>query len=283
MTIDFKHLRPTLADLIYPPYHQGKYIEEYFYDFYKLHKSVFDETGYTLIPIFWTNIYVTGANRHLIQPYVNALPSGRYFTVSQHDDAVVEIMPPGTIRFEAGGNRDGVPIPLICSPLRSEHLLPKDKDIFCSFVGSNNTEMRNQLHELFSNDPDFFFSTQQWRYDVQQDRFEMFVDITKRSHFTLCPRGYGAQSYRLYEAIQLNSIPVFIYDKEWFPFSKKINWNEFCVLVHLDELSNLKNILKNISEQQQQRMLERGKEIYKEYFTLEKVCLHILDHLQSQI
>jgi len=282
MIIDFSKLRVPPLYPTYPPYHLGDYIEEYFYGFYKRNKAEFDETGYTLIPIFWTSVYITNINRNLIQPYIDALPIGKYFTVSQHDDAVTERLPEDTIRFEAGGNRDGIPIPLICSPLRDEHLEPREKDILCSFVGSANTEFRNELCRMYANDADVYLSSQEWRYDVQRDRFEIFLDITKRSHFTLCPRGYGAQSFRLYEAMQLGSIPVFIYDKEWFPFSSKIDWSEFCVLIHVDEISNLKQILRAIDSSKQEQMLVRGREIYKEYFTRENLCKHILAHLKEQ-
>jgi hypothetical protein len=135
MIIDFKNLRPPANYPIYPPYHKGDYIEEYFYKFYKNNKEEFDKTGYTYIPIFWTNVYITNVNRELVQPYIDALPVGKYFTVSQHDDAVIETLPPYTLCFEAGGNKNGIPIPLICSPIDKDICEPTEKNIFCSFVG----------------------------------------------------------------------------------------------------------------------------------------------------
>ena len=279
---DFKLLRPSANYPVYPPYHTGNYLEEYFYNFYLKNKNTFDQTGYTLIPVFWTNCYITNNNRHLLQPFLNALPPGKYFTVSQHDDAIEEQLPPGTIKFEAGGNKNGIPIPLICSSIPKQHCTETNKDIFCSFVGSNSAPLRNTIYNLFKDDKEIFFSVQQWQQQVSTNRFEEFINITKRSHFTLCPRGYGAQSFRLYEALQLNSIPVFIYDKEWFPFSDKINWKDFCVLVHVNELTNLKSILKGINIDTQQQMIECGKQMYNKFFTLEAVCKNILAHLVAQ-
>lgn len=276
--IDFKNLRPSASYPVYPPYHKGKYMEEYFYDFYLQNKKSFDATGRTLIPIFWTNVYITKLNRHLIQPYLNALPSGKYFTVSQHDDAVEEKLPDNTISFEAGGNRNGIPIPLICSPLQPEHLTPfSSKDIFCSFVGSVLPDsLRFKALKYYAKDKRFVFKVEGWAHVVREDRFQSFLNTTKRSRFTLTPRGYGAQSFRLYEVLQLNSIPVIVYDKKWFPFEDEINWNEFCVLVHESEIPILGDKLTKISPEQEAKMLSKGKEIYNTYFTMEGMCKQIL-------
>lgn len=281
--LDFKNLRPPANYPTYPPYHKGEYLEEYFYNFYIANKQEFDSTGFTYIPIFWTNVYITGINKHLIQSYIDALPSGNYFTVSQHDDAVAEQLPLNTISFEAGGNKDGIPIPLICSLIDEQYCTPLNKDIFCSFVGSIiGGSLRHKIYNIFAKDADFYFSPQDWTSKVSQNRFEHFVEVTKRSKFTLCPRGYGAQSFRIYETLQLGSIPVIIYDKEWLPFKDEIDWNSFSVLVHEKELNNLKNILTQIPEKRIEEMLICGKNIYKKYFTLESTSRQILKILQTK-
>lgn len=279
--LDFKNLRPPANYPTYPPYHVGPYLEEFFYSFYMQHKSKFDDTGFTLIPIFWTNIYNTGINRNLVQYYLDALPTNNYFTVSQHDDAVREKLPEGTLSFEAGGNGSGIPIPLICSALNGE-ASPLVKDILCSFVGSINTNpVRERLYGLYNKTPGFVFDKQEWSPSIPVDRLNSFIDITKRSKFSLCPRGYGSQSFRLYEVLQLGSIPVIVYDKEWFPFSDIINWDEFTIRVHIDKIKNINEIISNIDPDQQLIMIEKGAKIYKNYFTLDKTARQILRVLQN--
>lgn len=287
MTYDFKIFRITDDSPVYPPYHTGFYLEEYFFDFYKKNKLAFDNTGYTLIPIFWTAVYreniffkSTLDRKQLLQEYLDALPAGNYFCVSQHDDAVKEYLPKNTLSFEAGGRREGIPIPLICSPLKN---IPKSvkKEFFCSFIGSYTHPLRREIFNLYSSDKDFKLCGGEWTAAVTDDQFKTFVDTTVKSEFTLCPRGYGASSFRLYEALQLGSIPVYISDKEWLPFNYEINWNDFCVIVKPDNLINLKNILKVISDDQKNKMLIRGKEVYKNYFTLEKTCVQILKILEK--
>lgn len=281
MSINFKNLRPLANYPVYPPYHQGDYIEEYFYKFYKDNKNKFDQTGFTLIPIFWTNVYITNTNINLIQPYLDALPEGKYFTISQHDDAVKERLPKNTLSFESGGNGIGIPIPLICSPLEKQYIQYVDKEIFCSFIGSITHEIRNKIQHRYSADKDFILYEKNWTPTVNNNDFNTFINITKRSKFTLCPRGYGAQSFRLYEVLQLNSVPVIVYDKEWFPFNNMIDWSSFCVLVHESEIDNIKEKLINITEQKYQQMLKIGKQIYKEYFTMKGMSTNILKTLQG--
>ncbi len=285
MEINFKDLRIPLDHPTYPPYHQGYYMEEYFYNFYIKNKEDFDRIGYTLIPIFWTNVYIMetkGANRRrLIQPYLNALPDTKYFTVSQHDDAVSEKLPPGTISFEGGGNGNGVPLPLICSKLPITHNNEVDKDIFCSFVGSNTHPIRDKIKQIYDSDKDFNLHMKPWTDTIPRNQLEFFIDITTRSKFSLCPRGYGAQSFRFYEILQLNSIPVIVYDKEWLPFKSEIDYESFCVLIKASEVPTLKDRLLSITQKQQDNMLKQGKIIYEKYFTLEGMSKQILTTLEN--
>jgi hypothetical protein len=288
MTYDFKIFRITDDSPPYPPYHTGFYLEEYFFDFYNKNKLLFDNTGYTLIPIFWTAVYRENIffkseldRKQFLQQYLDALPSGNYFCVSQHDDAVKEYLPKKTLSFEAGGRRDGIPIPLICSSLK---YIPKNlnKEFFCSFIGSYTHPLRKEIFNLYSSDKDFKLNGGEWAAAVTDKQFNEFITTTVKSEFTLCPRGYGASSFRLYEALQLGSIPVYISDKKWLPFEDEINWNDFCVIVEPDNLINLKNILKDISDNQKNKMILKGKEIYNNYFTLEKTCAQILKMLEKR-
>jgi len=263
-------------------------MEEYFYDFYKKNKKMFDKTGRTLIPIFWTNLYINQFPNNIIQTHVDNLPAGKYFTVCQYDDGIQENLPEDTINFVAGGNKPGLPIPLICSPIPEEYKTPNTKkDIFCSFVGTYlNTEKyscRLKTYETYKNDKDFYFSTpREWNRIVTNNQFKEFCEITQRSHFTLCPRGYGLQSFRLYEAIQLGSIPVFIYNKPFLPFEllAGCNWNEFSVLVHENNINILKDLLNDISDARRERMISIGREIYNQYFNMNGMCNGILQTLE---
>ena len=289
MILDFKTLRPPANYPPYPPYHTGPYLEEYFYNFYLRNKKQFDDTQRTLIPAFWTNLlYTTHITKNSIQHFIDVLPiDKKYFTVSQLDDGIEQTLPTDTINFVAGGNMDGIAIPLICSPIPQTYIKRHDKDILCSFVGTyaegSEYNCRKKLYNNFFKDKEFYFSQpRHWERVVQNDNFLEFANITQRSKFTLCPRGYGLSSFRLYETLQLNSIPIYVYDKRFLPFTDIIKWDEFCVLIHESQIHDTKDIILQIDEQKMKQMLQRGKEIYNMYFTLEATCNQILDILKKK-
>ncbi len=276
--LDFKNVRIPWQGVNYPPYHQGPYMEEYFYNCYIQNKSKFDSTGYTLLPIFWTTAYLLQID---IDPYIRALPKNlKYFCVAQHDDGVKEELPEGTKVFSAGGNSGGIPLPLVCSPLPKTIVENTNKDIFCSFVGSNTHSVRQIMFDTLKDDALFYIKSNEWSWHIDQAKQTDFLATTARSKFTLCPRGYGAQSFRFYEALQLGSIPVYIHNGvEWTPYSDIIDWKTFSVVLHIDEISSLKDILCSFTDKQILDMKEAGKAAYENYFALHNLPQHIINNL----
>lgn len=272
----------------YPSYHQGLYLEEFFCKHF-IDNCLEAELPRYYIPIFWTNIYlknwVHNYQNPMLQYFIDNLPRDKkYFTVCQHDDAPTENLDGLDIKvFSAGGNYSkGIPIPLICSKMPSEMLYPLKKDILCSFVGSNTHSVRDTLINYYQNDNDFHIESKTWQYNIKQKDLDNFVNITKRSIFTICARGYGKQSYRFTEAIQLGSIPVYVYDNEpYLPFKDEIDYDKFSILINVNDIQNLKNILTNKSASDVIKMNEYGQQVYNEYFTLEKITQKILNSLEK--
>jgi hypothetical protein len=288
----FSSLRPQPSYPTYPPYHRGKYLEEYFFDFYQRNIDRFENLRRKYIPIFWTNCYVNGVQEGWgdrismmdIQMEINKLnPSDSYFTICQHDDAPMNPVPQNTVVFSAGGNVTGnmvVPIPLICSPLEKQE--NKDKKYLASFVGSTTHNIRNKMIEFIKDKDDIYLSTKGWDQNIQTDQFSDFINASLDSKFVLCPRGYGASSFRLYEAMQLGAVPVYISDRFWLPWGYELNWNEFCVLIPEDRIENIHDILESIDDETYKRMQDKIKEVYIKYFTLEGMCDTILQLLENE-
>lgn len=278
-------------DATYPPYHTGEYLEEYFVNKFKNepHKS---DTYF--IPVHWTAVFNFKADQGLgpgtenhelrkkLFSLLESLPNDRkYFTVSTHDDAPQGNFPKNTKHFYAGGNSNlGTDaIPLICSSFKE--VPDYQKLIFCSFVGSATNPVRNHALASLSQKDGYLINAFHWKPDVSKDQQSLFFDITARSRFTLCPRGYGATSYRLYESMQLGSIPVYISDKHLLPWSDVLNWDDFCIVVkNMQEYDSLDLRLKTLTESAVRNMQDKIKEIYPLYFTIPSVYNQIIERIK---
>ena len=148
--------------------------------------------------------------------------------------------------------------------------------VFCSFVGSVTHPLRASLLNSLSGKDGYLIQGFNWEPSVSQDKANYFKSVMEQSRFTLCPRGYGATSYRLYESIQLGSIPVYVSDKHMLPWADELDWSEFCVVVHQASIPGIDMTLKSFTEADIRRMQKRLKEVYNLYFTIPAVYNQII-------
>jgi hypothetical protein len=280
-------LRPKAVYPTYPAYNVGGYyLEEYFY---KRWMEDSPQTERKYIDVFWTNLFCN--NRFGGQPYpdvqgeLNNLDRGqKYFTIVHNDDGVLESLPPDTLVFDAGGlNRryQSIAIPLICSKI-PEHMIPKkEKTIFASFVGSPTHRVRVNMYNHCHAIDGYKIYMSNWDVNISDSAMNLFLDVVASSKFSLAPRGNGRGSFRCYEIMQLNSVPVIISDDHYLPWSDELNWSEFSVLIDENEIPYMDEILKNISDSQYQKMLEVGKEVYDKYFSLEGMYQNIIKRISK--
>lgn len=279
-------VRPLAEYPIYPPYHSGLYLEEYFFNRWNQENNQSDRI---YIDIFWTNIY---CNRSYLSDYFsfdiqkylkdNLDYSKKYFTICQHDDGPFEDLPEDTIIFSAGGNRTKgniKPIPLICGPIPN-YIKPKiNKDIFASFVGSVTHNVRHMMIHALKDKSDYIIRAGLWSPNIPIGNFQLFLELTSRSKFTLCPRGYGPSSFRMYETFQLGSVPVYISDKKYLPWTDELDWGDFAVIVDEYEIPYIDHILKEISDERYNELINNGQKIYNKYFSMEGMYQNIKKRL----
>lgn len=270
---EFNEFRPIPEYPTYPPYHSGLYMEDYFYNWYYTNNI---ESERILIPVSWTTCYIDKKTNGL-QEKLNALDkSKKYFTICQYDDGIKETLPPDTIQFNAGGNSGGIPIPLVCSKIPNEDIeryKVDEKDILCSFSGSLTHPIRRSLYIHLKDKPNCVIQLKNWTPRVEENQYANYLAMASRSKFLLCPRGYGLNSFRLYEAFQLGCVPVIITDKPFIPWEDELNWNEFSIISN--NLENLYFLLENICESNYNKMLEVGQGLYENYFSLDGICKQI--------
>tara|TARA_B100001250_G_C19770702_1_gene777037 strand:+ start:177 stop:1082 length:906 start_codon:yes stop_codon:yes gene_type:complete len=267
----------------YPGYSSGRNMEEIFYEMFKKNNEEMDiERIY--IPVFWTSYYVTHNYANNIQPIYNWLDTldktKKYFTIVQYASGIfiknkdynldlmvfsaggggLNVKGPtsekqlkynGLTRYIFNGDKGDCDLPLMCLPLFPS--INIKKDIFCSFMGRFDTHYCriNMYNVLHKNEKFKLFKSV---------NFEKYKEILNRSIFTLAPRGYGYTSFRIYEAIMANSIPIYIWhDKKILPFSDTINWENFCIIIHDDDIEKLPEILEKCDIKQMQNELHKVK------------------------
>ena len=270
----------TDSGIIYPPF-CNIYFEKYFYNYIsKLHNEgrISNDEFDKYIPVFWTELQNNhGFDNNRIKVLLDNIPKDKlYYTVVQHDDGIVFTTPDNLVTFAMGGTGK-IPLPLTYDNLDLfDDYKTNEKTIFCSFVGSLTHPCRNKMLEILQSKTDVMLITNDWTNVIQEDRQKLFLNVTSKSRFTLAPRGYGKTSFRMYEALRLNSIPVYIYDDLWLPYQKLIDWTKLAILVHIDDIDQLYDRLKNITTEQIDEMLDYYCSVEK-YFTYDGMCEYILN------
>lgn len=249
--------------------------EEWFYDNFSFDGYLIDREEVLYLPIFWTSFHVNngyGRDRRLIkelQLFVNSLDkSKKYFTIVQYDSGPLVNLPPNVKVFAMSGPRIDYPLPLLCQP----HSYPwkAERWIYCNFVGRLTHPIRHKMVKAISGNSLYHIQT-------KPVPTAEFTKILAQSVFTLCPRGFGQTSFRICEALQYGSIPVYISDEFIIPHNH--DFNDYGVLIEASEVSRVHEILSQIPESEVQRKQEAGKKIYNEKFSFGGCKKLILDSL----
>lgn len=140
------------------------------------------------------------------------------------------------------------------------------KEYKFSFLGSSKTHIiRNKLIELYTQN--CFDSGHYWGLDknMTKDFNDRYIEMMGNSYFSICPRGTGISSIRLFECIYMNSIPVIIADGYKKPLSDIINWDEFSITILEEDIDKIEEIINSISEDKIEKMQKILKLINEEY------------------
>ena len=268
----------------YPP-HQGynPMIEERAYSFFKTKQEL--ESNYIYIPIQWTSWHVNpggeyGQNTQPLIDYCNQLtknhPNDKFFTVVQYDggtlvpiDNCTIFASSGDFASSVGKNSSYEPIPLLCDPHNGS---PREvREYKVGYAGRDTHPIRKRMNELFSNLPQYNFAI-----NLDHNQTSAFRDILYNSVFALSPRGFGPASFRMYEAIQMQCIPIYISDVMWLPFTNDIEWDRMCLLVQPDEIESIPQRVDELLESgEYQSMIDYGQEIYEKHLTWDG-CLNTI-------
>ena len=143
-----------------------------------------------------------------------------------------------------------------------------------SFTGTvSNAPVRQRLAEL--NDPEgrvidtrYYNDVIRWHFgDTHRaDGRAAFASYAKslgRSAFVLCPRGYGASSIRLFEAMQVGRCPVIVSD-DWLP-PPFVDWSSCSIRVPEANVQEIPAILRQRHDEAAQLGRE-ARQVWERFF-----------------
>jgi hypothetical protein len=268
-------------------------MEEYFYDYSTSPENNYKiETDRIYIPAFWTNIQnhpnfsnMKESLNVLLQRAYSLFPETTpYFTVVQADLGVELLLPKNTLVF--GACHGDIPLPLIYEDVTNRLLnvtrLEKRK-YRGSFVGTYNTHpLRQTIFNSIGRNPKFKFEVNGvWTNSVPHAAADTFIKTTLNSKYCLAPRGFGRSSFRFFEAMLLDTVPVYFWnDTVWLPYKDILDYSKFSVIIHESEVDKTAQILKSISHERYLSMVEELKRV-RPYFTLEGMSEYIISKLKE--
>ena len=271
----------------YPIHNKSKGIESTFYDYLRKKNNTNSELCY--LPVQWTS-YLIGQNFgkdiNNLQEFCKKLkldyPNKKFFTITQYSGGpLVEI--DNCLVFSSGGmfntpqqrNLSYISIPLITAPHEYKKIINKRYTV--GYLGRTTHEVRSRLEKNLDSIKGYYVKNLN-SDGIKNKDLRKFKKVISNSIFSLCPRGYGPTSFRLYESIEMQSIPIYISDEFILPYSNIIDWEKLCLLVDLDDIDSIPERVENLIQSNKYlEMLKYGQYCYKEYFNNAFIIKNILD------
>lgn len=261
------------------------------------------QTDRQYLGIFWTSYLVNNGYGEepialqKLQDYVDSLPRYKsYYTIFQFDNGcMVDFKDLDIVTFGMsyrlpeqkptyvipliGQMNEYIPVfnpspPLDMQEYGTMTIYMPDRKYKANFVGSITHPLRKELVETLIGENEYYISTEPHEHSE-------YNRIMANSIFTFSPVGYGKNSFRHYESIHQQSIPVVIYEDEVMePYG--IDINEYGIKIHQSEISVIPEILRSYTPYGIEQKRKRMKELYPILCTYNGVYSQIIKTLQSE-
>eukprot|EP00434_Breviolum_minutum_P032932 symbB.v1.2.029133.t1/scaffold3148.1/size62448/2 len=205
-----------------------------------------------------------------------------YITVSQHDSGIFEAVRnlkinrekdmPNLLVLSSGGNGH-VPLPLLKQPEEPFPPTPmSSRRYFVSFIGSANMFNKGARKPMKA-------QTEKWAEKTKKEvlvhlgGLKNWREIMQNSTLTFVPRGFGRNSFRCTEVLQMGRVPIYVWNDIPWTFYPNLWDNEiigFSAQVGKIE-ETLDHIAKDVSLEQLERMEEKILSMRDTHFTYEGV------------
>jgi hypothetical protein len=164
---------------------------------------------------------------------------------------------------------------------------PCARDYLYSFAGAANSAVRDSIFARKHPNGRVWNTSGRSLWELRgaalQSYQREYGEAIRRSHFVLCPRGYGPCTYRLFETMEMGRVPVVLSD-EWVPPDGP-PWDEFMFRFPENSVPNIGELLATQCDRAES-MGRRAREVWLEWFS-KQVAFHRLvewcaDLMQAQ-
>jgi hypothetical protein len=174
--------------------------------------------------------------------------------------------------------------------LLSQDTSPVEKNHLAAFLGYPSHIIRHRLATMFAHYPDMdIIVTKGYHHFEENDDLDseaaqkLYVDALQKSHFSICPRGRGPSTMRLFDSMRFGVPPVIISD-EWTQPSL-VDWESCSLRIKEKHLGELHKILLQHKDSSRE-MGQNAKKIFQQHFAAEclgKTLRNALDHLSNSL
>lgn len=267
-----KEFQPTTYP-VYPPDNVPDF-EHWLAD--NINPEALSATGRVYLPVCWTSFYCNAnygkktLSMLALNQWLKKLDrTKKYWTVVQYDDGILsKIDHLDILVFGMSGMGAHHAIPLLCKPHKFQKM--PGKSYLASFSGAMTHQLRYDMINALKHREEIFMTTR--RLSSQR-----FMDLLSHSTYTLCPRGYGATSFRIMEAIHAGSIPVYISDVFVEPFG--IDFDSYGIKITPEQIPDLFNILTSPETESKRLWRQQNAKLFRHLFTFEGCKTEIIKTL----
>lgn len=116
---------------------------------------------------------------------------------------------------------------------------------------------------------------------------EQMVDTITQCDYALDVRGDANNSARLFEILSLGRIPVIVDTERNFPFSDKIDYSSFALIVDFRDIKKLPERIvefhKNISPERFVEMQKNARDAYTNYFRVDALMRLVVEEMRTKM
>lgn len=156
------------------------------------------------------------------------------------------------------------------------------------------TTLREDALALVEREPDIktdFIKRRHYRggaRSAEESRLtrQQFLENLRNTDYTICVRGTGNFSVRLYETLAMGRIPIFVDTDCILPLDHLLDWKRYCVRVDSKELHTLpQRVLEfhhSLDEQGFLEMQRQARKLWEKYLSFSGYFTHFPSHFQDQ-